>query len=130
MIYLDHAATSPPLQCAKIAFNAASTAAWGNPNSLHSFGQSARNALEASREAVAQCLKCDSDQVFFVSSATEACRIAITRMTEACKKIYVTKIEHAAVTSIQTARYIVTAGMVIVVSCIFTPTTKPVKSMI
>lgn len=100
MIYLDHAATSPPLQCAKIAFNAASTAAWGNPNSLHSFGQSARNALEASREAVAQCLKCDSDQVFFVSSATEACRIAITRMTEACKKIYVTKIEHAAVTSI------------------------------
>lgn len=100
MIYLDHAATSPPLQCAKVAFNAASTAAWGNPNSLHSFGQSARNALEASREAVAQCLKCDSDQVFFVSSATEACRIAITRMKEACKKIYVTKIEHAAVTSI------------------------------
>lgn len=62
MIYLDHAATSPPLQCAKVAFNAASTAVWGNPNSLHSFGQSSRNALEASREAVAQCLKCNSDQ--------------------------------------------------------------------
>lgn len=100
MIYLDHAATSPPLQCAKVAFNAASTAVWGNPNSLHSFGQSSRNALEAYREAVAQCLKCNSDQVFFVSSATEACRIAITRMTEACKKIHVTKVEHAAVTSI------------------------------
>lgn len=100
MIYLDHAATSPPLQCAKVVFNAASTAVWGNPNALHSFGQSARNALEASREAVAQCLKCASDQVFFVSSATEACRIALTIMNDKCKGISVSSAEHAAVTSI------------------------------
>lgn len=100
MIYLDHAATSPLLQCAKVAFNAASTAVWGNPNSLHSFGQSARNALEASREAVAQCLKCNSDQVFFVSSATEACRIALTIMNDKCKGISASSAEHAAVTSI------------------------------
>lgn len=100
MIYLDHAATSPMLQCARTAFNAASTAAWGNPNSIHSFGQSARKAIEASRETVARCLCCEPDQVFFVPSATDACRIAITRMTEACKKIYVTGAEHAAVTSI------------------------------
>lgn len=100
MIYLDHAATSPPLQCAKVAFNAASTAVWGNPNSLHSFGQSSRNALEASREAVAQCLKCNSDQVFFVSSATEACRIALTAMDEACRVFRVSGVEHSAVSSI------------------------------
>ena len=99
MIYLDHAATSPTLQCAKVAFNAVSATIWGNPNSIHSFGQDARKTLESSREVVAQCLGCEPDQVFFVSSATEACRIAITRMTEACKKIHVTKVEHAAVTS-------------------------------
>lgn len=99
MIYLDHAATSPALQCAKVAFNAISATIWGNPNSLHSFGQDARKILESSRETVARCLGCEPEQVFFVSSATEACRIAITRMTEACKKIHVTKVEHAAVTS-------------------------------
>ena len=99
MIYLDHAATSPALQCAKVAFNAISATIWGNPNSLHSFGQDARKMLESSRETVARCLGCEPEQVFFVSSATEACRIAITRMTEACKKIHVTKVEHAAVTS-------------------------------
>ena len=99
MIYLDHAATSPTLQCAKVAFNAVSATIWGNPNSLHSFGQDARKMLESSRETVARCLGCEPEQVFFVSSATEACRIAITRMTEACKKIRVTKVEHAAVTS-------------------------------
>lgn len=100
MIYLDHAATSPLLQCAKVAFNAASTAVWGNPNSLHSFGQSARNALEASREAVAQCLKCNSDQVFFVSSATEACRIAIEIMLGKCREVTASLVEHSAVSSI------------------------------
>ncbi len=100
MIYLDHAATSPALQCAKVAFNAVSATIWGNPNSLHSFGQDARKTLESSRETVARCLGCEPEQVIFVSSATEACRIAITRMTEACKKIHVTKVEHAAVTSL------------------------------
>lgn len=99
MIYLDHAATSPALQCAKVAFNAISATIWGNPNSLHSFGQDARKMLESSRETVARCLGCEPEQVFFVSSATEACRIAITRMTESCKKVHVTKVEHAAVTS-------------------------------
>lgn len=99
MIYLDHAATSPALQCAKVAFNAVSATIWGNPNSLHSFGQDARKMLESSRETVARCLGCEPEQVFFVSSATEACRIAITRMTESCKKVHVTKVEHAAVTS-------------------------------
>lgn len=100
MIYLDHAATSHMLQCAKTAFNAASTAVWGNPNSVHSFGQSARKALDASRETVARCLGCEPDQVFFVPSATEACRIALTSMAKKCRGISVSGVEHTAVTSI------------------------------
>ena len=100
MIYLDHAATSPLLQCARTAFNAASTAAWGNPNSIHAFGQSARKAIEASRETVSRCLSCEPEQVFFVSSATEACRIALTAMDEACRVFRVSGVEHSAVSSI------------------------------
>ena len=100
MIYLDHAATSHMLQCAKTAFNAVSTAVWGNPNSVHSFGQNARKALEASRETVARCLGCEPDQVFFVPSATEACRIALTSMAKKCRGISVSGVEHTAVTSI------------------------------
>ncbi len=100
MIYLDHAATSPLLQCARTAFNAVSTSVWGNPNSVHSFGQSARKAIEASRETVAQCLNCEPDQVFFVSSATEACRIALTAMDDICRVFRVSGVEHSAVSSI------------------------------
>ena len=100
MIYLDHAATSPLLWYARTAFSAALTSVWGNPNSEHSFGRNARKALEASREGVAQCLGCEPDQVFFVSSATEACWIALTIINGKCKSISVSGAEHAAVTSI------------------------------
>lgn len=100
MIYLDHAATFPTLQCAKVAFNAVSATIWGNPNSIHSFGQDARKTLESSREVVAQCLGCDPDQVFFVPSATEACRIALAIMVEKCRFVTASLVEHLAVTSI------------------------------
>lgn len=100
MIYLDHAATSPTLQCAKVAFNAVSATIWGNPNSIHSFGQDARKTLESSREVVAQCLGCEPDQVFFVPSATEACRIALAIMVEKCRFVTASLVEHLAVTSI------------------------------
>lgn len=100
MIYLDHAATSPPLKGALGTFVGAQVPVWGNPNSIHSFGQATRKAFEASREGVAQCLGCEPDQVFFVSSATEACRIALTIMNDKCRSISVSSAEHAAVTSI------------------------------
>lgn len=100
MIYLDYAATSPPLKGAMGTFVGAQVPVWGNPNSIHSFGQATRKAFEASRKGVALCLGCEPDQVFFVSSATEACRIAITIMNDKCKHISVSSAEHAAVTSI------------------------------
>lgn len=100
MIYLDYAATSPILQRARTAFCAASTAVWGNPNSVHSFGQNARKAFEASRDDVARCLSCEPEQVIFTPSATEACRIALTITNDKCRSISVSSAEHAAVTSI------------------------------
>lgn len=100
MIYLDYAATSPPLKGAMGTFVGAQVPVWGNPNSIHSFGQATRKAFESSRAGVAQCLGCEPDQVFFVSSATEACRIALTIMNDKCKGISASSAEHAAVTSI------------------------------
>lgn len=83
--------------------------------------------LESSRENVARCLGCEPEQVFFVSSATEACRIAITRMTESCKKVHVTKVEHAAVTSMTDRKVYSDRRTIIVVLCISTLTMKLAK---
>lgn len=46
---------------------------WGNPSSVHRFGQAAREAVEAAREQVARLLDCRTpEEIVFVASGTEA----------------------------------------------------------
>ena len=46
--------------------------AWGNPSSVHRFGQAARNAVEEAREKVAALLGGRPPEVVFTASGTEA----------------------------------------------------------
>ena len=74
MIYLDSAATSTPLPCAREAFL---NAPFGNPSSEHAAGQAARDALEHAREKIASLVGADADCVYFFSTATEAIATAL-----------------------------------------------------
>ncbi|RWZ51939.1 cysteine desulfurase [Labedella phragmitis] len=75
-IYLDHSATTPMREEAAEAWLATSRAI-GNSSSIHSHGQSARQALEEARETVARTLGVDAIEVLFVSGGTEAINLAI-----------------------------------------------------
>ncbi|HEX9793423.1 MAG TPA: aminotransferase class V-fold PLP-dependent enzyme, partial [Planctomycetota bacterium] len=55
-LYLDHAATAPPLPEALAAFQRAATEAFGNPSSLHGAGAAAARALETARRDLLQHL--------------------------------------------------------------------------
>lgn len=70
MIYFDNAASTPVLDC---AWSAMRCAPQGNPSSIHAAGREAKAALEKARAAIARCLNCDPDEVYFTSGATEAC---------------------------------------------------------
>lgn len=70
MIYFDNAATTPMLPC---AWNAMLNCEFANPSSSHAAGREAKAALEKARAAIARCLRCDPDEVYFTSGATEAC---------------------------------------------------------
>lgn len=70
MIYFDNAASTPVLDC---AWSAMRCAPQGNPASSHAAGREAKAALEKARAAIARCLHCDPDEVYFTSGATEAC---------------------------------------------------------
>jgi cysteine desulfurase len=76
VVYLDHAATTPMLPSAKIAFIGALEVV-GNPSSIHSSGQNAKRMLEEAREAVASSLGCDPIEVIFTSGGTESVNLAI-----------------------------------------------------
>lgn len=96
MIYLDHAATSPPLHTAMQAFYNAAQSFSGNPNSVHELGRQANRQLEGAKNLVAYCLSCDPEQVIFTSSASQACDLAIRVIFSMCRKLEICDADHAA----------------------------------
>ncbi|MEL7474618.1 MAG: aminotransferase class V-fold PLP-dependent enzyme, partial [Cyanobacteria bacterium J06555_12] len=76
-LYFDHSATTPPRPEVLAAFQKAATEAWGNPSSLHSWGQRAAIAVEIARQQVATLIGAAPERVVFTSGGTESDNLAI-----------------------------------------------------
>lgn len=72
LVYADHAATTPLKPEALAAMLPWLKDGFGNPSSLHSFGQKARKAVEEARTTIAECIHARSEEIFFTSGGTEA----------------------------------------------------------
>ena len=66
-IYLDYAASTPIDKKVLEAMMPYMRRYYGNPSSMHSFGQKTRAAIEQAREQVAHFLHCKADEVIFTS---------------------------------------------------------------
>ncbi|MCR5490944.1 MAG: cysteine desulfurase [Bacilli bacterium] len=102
MIYLDHAATTPPFKEALDRFTSISSENFGNPSSLHAAGFSASRELEASRSNILNLMKVNKTHgLLFTSGATEANALAIKgvafKYQSRGKKIITTAVEHPSV---------------------------------
>jgi len=100
-IYLDYAATTPTHPLVLKAMLPWFTDGFGNPSSIHSFGQEAKGAIEEAREKVAGLIRAKSEEIVFTGSGTEADNFAIKGVAYAKehkgKHIITTAIEHHAV---------------------------------
>ena len=76
-VYADHAATTEMSEVAKNSMIQALKDEWGNPSSLHSGGQRAKEALEAARAQIAGLLGAQSSEIYFTSGGSEADNQAI-----------------------------------------------------
>ena len=76
-IYLDHAAATPLDRRVLEAMMPYLTNQYGNPSSLHYFGQQARAAVQQARQQLAHCLGVASGDIVFTSGGTEADNLAI-----------------------------------------------------
>ena len=76
-VYADHAATTPMSQTAKDTMIQALSDQWGNPSSLHSDGQRAKEALESARAQMARLLGAQSSEIYFTTGGSEADNQAI-----------------------------------------------------
>jgi len=101
IVYMDYAGTSPLDPRVLAAMEPFMTRAFGNPSSIHSVGQEAKRALDASREAMARVLGCRTSELVFTSGGTESDNAAITGVAQALRDtgnhIITTAIEHHAV---------------------------------
>ena len=77
MIYADNAATTKMCPAAIEAMTRCMEENYGNPSSLYSVGQQAKEALEDARERIASCLGCTPREITFTSGGSEADNQAI-----------------------------------------------------
>ena len=76
-VYADNAATTKISRHALDAMLPAFENIYGNPSSLHSVGQEAKEILEDARARVAACLGCEAREIYFTSGGSEADNQAI-----------------------------------------------------
>jgi cysteine desulfurase len=102
-IYLDYAATTPLLPEALEAMRPYLEADFGNPSSVHGFGQRAEAALESARETMARHLNASPSEIVFTSGATESDNLALRGAAwtayrqRGARHILTTTVEHDAV---------------------------------
>jgi cysteine desulfurase len=104
-IYLDHAATTPVDPRVLEAMLPYFTREFGNPSSVHRWGQNAERALERARATIAEVLNCRPDELIFTGCGSEADNLALRgaalaeRERRGARHLITTPIEHGAVLS-------------------------------
>jgi cysteine desulfurase len=105
MIYLDYSATTPVDSRVLDAMIPFFNASFGNPSSVHRYGQVAEAAIDSARETVAAILNCKPDEIIFTSCGSESDNLAIRgaayamREKTGAKWILASRTEHPAVTN-------------------------------
>lgn len=111
-IYLDHNATTPLHPEVLEAMLPYYKEAFGNPSTIHSFGQETRKATDEARETVANLIGASPEEIIFTSGGTEADNLALKGVPAALEKkgkhIVASSIEHHAVLS--TLKYLEKRG--------------------
>src|ERR1044072_9805897 len=104
MVYLDYSATTPVDPRVVKTMTPYFSDAFGNPSSVHRYGQIAEAAVDSAREQVASILNCSPDEIIFTSCGSESDNLAIRgaayamREKSGAKWILASRAEHPAVT--------------------------------
>jgi cysteine desulfurase len=114
-IYLDYAATTPAHPEVIKAMLPYFNESFGNPSSIHSYGQEARDAIEHARSKVAALIGAKEDEIVFTGSGTEADNFALVGVALSRQgkgnHIITSSIEHHAI--LETCKFLEGQGFTI-----------------
>jgi cysteine desulfurase len=99
-IYLDYSATTPTRSEAIAAMQAVLNHQWGNPSSIHQWGERASIAIEQARFQVAALINANPDAIAFTSGGTEANNMAImgiANLYDRPQHLIISSVEHSAI---------------------------------
>jgi cysteine desulfurase len=99
-IYLDYSATTPTRPEAIAQMQRVLTEQWGNPSSLHTWGNRAATILEQSREQVARLIHAPAESIVFTSGGTESNNLAvmgIAHQYSTPQHMIISSVEHSAI---------------------------------
>jgi len=98
-VYLDNAATTQVRENVIAKMQDALSKFYGNPSSTHSFGRSAKTAIESARKTIAKYLNAHPSEIIFTSGGTEADNMILRSAVRdlGVETVITTKIEHHAV---------------------------------
>jgi len=103
VIYLDYAATTPVDPRVLKLMLPYFDVSFGNPSSIHTYGQQAESALESSRETISACINCHPKELIFTSCGSESDNLALrgaalaARNQRDANRILISPVEHHAV---------------------------------
>jgi cysteine desulfurase len=99
LIYLDNNATTRPDPLVVETMNTILTEFYGNPSSVHRFGQRARHSVDQARAQVASLIGCAEAELLLTGGGTEAVNTAIRGLFTSRaprSRIITTTVEHSA----------------------------------
>ena len=99
-IYLDHSATTPARPEVIDLMAEVLRSQWGNPSSLHWWGERSTMIIERSRLQVASLINADPEGVIFTSGGTESDNMALMMIAKQYKipqHMIISSVEHSAV---------------------------------
>ena len=96
-LYFDIAATTPLDSNVSELMNKIQQTAFGNPSSIHQFGQKSRSLVETARRQMAKSLNCKPNEIIFTSGGSESNNLVLKGLLKKGDHLITSSYEHPAV---------------------------------